>query len=83
MKCGGKELNLWITANGADLIVNFTVEVGAAMRYGFGSATVQVSRRVESTARAGVTVPAGPAGLAVPTVLAVPAGAALRAGSAE
>lgn|GEM_PF-6037969 len=80
MKCGGKELNLWITANGADLIVNFTVEVGAAMRYGFGSATVQVSRRVESTARAGVTVPAG---LAVPTVLAVPAGAALRAGSAE
>ena len=77
MKCGGKELNLWITANGADLIVNFTVEVGAAMRYGFGSATVQVSRRVESTARAGVTVPA------VPTVLAVPAGAALRAGSAE
>lgn len=80
MKCGGKELNLWITANGADLIVNFTVEVGAAMRYGFGSATVQVSRRVESTARAGVTVPAVPA---VPTVLAVPAGAALRAGSAE
>lgn len=74
MKCGGKELNLWITANGADLIVNFTVEVGAAMRYGFGLATVQVSRRVESTARAGVTVPAG---------LAVPAGAALRAGSAE